>query len=626
MKTIDWKDTYISYDGDNVAPMAKYVSISGSTVSGNGTREKPYNPVKGLVQPSGSTHLHIIMGNGKTALFLNTPNATQQGTPSIIGQSKENTIITSISNWSGAYARLLRLKDLRVENLKSPYILVRNCIVSNITLADGQYDSGASITNSIFYGRPVVIKFGETVMTNQCTFVRSPILSTIFKSLTPLLVESEVYIEQATLDRYSNYMAFNNCKFIIGAETTSTELVGKDSNELRDDFVRRCVAQGLTVPTVNEYGDEISVGRWIFSNTSILGDYDTLQNSEIDLFAKIRGIYFGHTNQMINQIPITTTLNTPASFNTQTPVKEARVIQNSIGLLASSDISKRIEGYADSKIIWLGGLRKLDTLSLVHNLPIDAGIFPNSVYGLDKNKTINGNILANAHYVIRSNNNEMASIKYNNIEYTSSLITRNNVFVGESDIATFEDLTGNSEIYQVLNFANQPSIQIRLVREIPAGNITSGNLQPDYWYFVEPNNLSDTSGTVTYKGVSRPAFDSFLADASNLTFTVNGTCHLRRCWKQDFDYESETIDKSFWASRQKPSYYDVIPDDLRCLLKNNSAASQELETDENGGYIGSGHPSFYNSVNGINGRRLPANDIIGCFLQMRIPITTLNPM
>ena len=615
MKTIDWQTEYTTYDGYNITASAIYVSVTGSLTSGNGSRERPYSPVKQIDLGNSNTLKSIVIGGGVVDL-----TATNNGSLSLIGQSKESTIIRSLSFAD----RTLQLKDLTFETVKSSHLWATNCIFKEMFNLDLNYNTDSNIMNCIFYGKPAILKFNNAVMTSRSTFVKSPVLSTIFKSPTPLLVQADVFIDQLTLANYTNYMAFNGCKFNIGMEGTSTALVGSNAAELRSNFVNRCVAQGFTVPTIDEYGDAVSVGRWIFSNTSIIGDYNTLQDSEIDVFAKSRGIYFGHTNQTIKQIPITTTANIPASFSQIPEACSQTLVQNdSIGLLSNSDFTKRINAYADSKIIWLGGLSKLTTLSLTHNLPIEAGVCPDSVYGLtlESNKTIE----AGNHYIVRSKDDSLATIRYNNVEYTSSLITRKNVFLGVAGITTFEDLNGNAEVHQVLDFANHSSVQIRLMREIPTGNITSGNLQAGYWYFVEPDSLTDTSGSITYKGIVRPAFDSFLVDASNLTFSARNKVHLRRCWKQDFNFETETTDKSFWDGRQKPNYFDVIPNDLRCLLKNNSSASVELESAA-GAYIGSGHPDFYNRVNGVNGLKLPAYNIVGSYLQIRVPITTINPM
>lgn len=643
MKTIDWKGQYINYNGEDISAIAQYLSISARSV-GVGTRIDPFPKIKNI-----AANQNLIIGGGNFEITSTLVGVNLN--VCIVGNQRELSVTDNFIFVSGgtsqnqqvSYARYL--SNLTVKKLVStpnsggtllPHVAMDNCILDNLesthkygTNLLGNSSSSYLIKNSIQKGRAYVLSATSFIYANQCTFkdISGNQEYYIIRTGQALIIDTAIRIDQNMLtNNYTYYTAFNNCKFLIGSETSATALVGNTADELRANFVSRSEAQGLTVPMVTEYESTVLVGRWVFSKTSIVGEYDTLHDSEIDRFAKQRGIYFGHTNQTIDQIPITTTLNIPASFSTQTPVKDALVQDNSIGLLAGSDITTRLEAYADSKIIWLGGLRKLTTLSLTHNLPTNAGVAPDSVLGLAKVATPSGSIESGVHYIIRSGDDGLSAVKYNNVEYSSSLITRNNVFLGVNGVNTFTATQGNPQVYQVLDFANHHSFQIRLMREIPFGNITSGNLQAGYWYFVEPDNLNDASGSVTYKGIVRPAFDSFLVDNSDTAFTINGSCHLRRCWKQDFDYNNEFVDAEFWTDRQKPYYFDVVSDDLRCLLKNHSSASVELQKDANGLYIGSGHPEFYNSVNGANGIKLPAYDIVGSFLQIRIPITTLNVM
>lgn len=631
MKTIDWRGEYLAYDYSDIKETGKYMSIS-ALAAGTGTRENPYSQSKIL-----TTETKLVVGNGIVDVTLN--NTTASATIDIVGQSKTDTILSRLTWYNATQLSnvVMRITNLKVRSLnavtiwgKGTILRARDCIFDNpavypTNLINNNADSGSYIKNSIYYITPIITAADNNIIANFCTFIKCISNINILKTTTPLLSQCEVNIVQTAIDTYyTKYVAFDNCKFRIGNEPTATALSGNNANELRENFINRCTAQSLTVKSANDDNLNTPVDRWIFSNKSISGDYNTIKNSEIDVFSRNKGIYFGHTDKTVNPIPITTTPNIPASFTT-TPVSNSLVQNNSIGLFSSSSINTRINAYADSKIIWLGGLSKLTTLALNHNLPIEAGVSTDSVFGLSKIDMERDSIEAGCHYIVRSTNDSLATIKYNNVEYTSSLITRKNVFLATST-KTFENISGNAEIYQVLDFANHQSLQIRIIRELPTPQITTGNLQAGYWYFVEPDNLSDTSGSVTYKGIVRPAFDSFLVDSANLTFTAPNKAHLRRCWKQDFDFTTETTDKSFWTDRQKPNYFDVVSDDLRCLLKNNSSASTELATGEDGMYIGSGHPEFYSNVNGINGLKLPAYNIVGAYLQIRVPITTINPM
>lgn len=628
MKTIDWRTSYLNHGNTNVTALAKYMSVTGRE-QGTGTREDPYNPTK---QITGSNNVKqtLIIGNGDIEVTSACSSDLE-----VIGQNKTSSILSNITFYNAAqlYGYTVSLSNLKINSINSIKVWgrattmkIKDCIFNDLKKQPNDLSNGNTlINNSIFLKKTMISAADKTIIASNCTYNQCGTDIDILKTTTPLLVNCTVTIDQSILDSYyTKYIAFNECKFYIGNEVTATILKGNNTNELYQDFITRCNDQGLVLKTTNDDKTNTPIDRWIFSNNSISGEYHTIKGSEIDSFAKLRGFYFGHTNQVISTIPITTTPNIPASFtNIPQACSETLVQNDSIGLLSTSDFTKRINAYADSKIIWLGGLSKLTTLALTHNLPTEAGVCPDSVYGfsVESNKSIK----AGNHYIVRSNDDSLATIKYNNVEYTSSLITRKNIFLGVAGITTFDDLSGNAEIHQVLDFANHSSMQIRLMREIPSGNITSGNLQAGYWYFVEPDSLGDTSGSVTYKGIVRPAFDSFLVDAANLTFSARNKVHLRRCWKQDFDFTTETTDKSFWNSRQKPNYFDVVSDDLRCLLKNNSSASVELAS-EDGSYIGSGHPDFYNRVNGVNGLKLPAYDIVGTYLQIRVPITTINPM
>ncbi|MDR0825302.1 MAG: hypothetical protein LBN74_09430, partial [Prevotella sp.] len=75
-----------------------------------------------------------------------------------------------------------------------------------------------------------------------------------------------------------------------------------------------------------------------------------------------------------------------------------------------------------------------------------------------------------------------------------------------------------------------------------------------------------------------------------------------------------------------PKWFDVLPDDLRCLMKHNNGLENEMQTDGEGNYITSGHPDFYNSILGISGILEPAYPVKGTYMQLRLVITTLNPM
>lgn len=628
MKTFDWKDSYIDYTGIDITGTGYYVSILG-TPNGNGTRTNPANVSKTTVNMPGG-----ILSNGVFAYsVLNYSNT--------VGSSMTSTILkTFTTNTYFSSIRNLTIQQLLCTIGTNINLSAKDCVLDNL---DAYYSgtktpflmTTVSFVNCIQKGK-INVRNPNTnfLYTRQNTFVD---IVTASESCYAILTGNSLFnnctinIDETSLAKnsVSKYNGFNNCLFKIGNEAVATTLTGNTESELRASFVARCVSQGLEVPTINDFGTEVPASRWIFSKTSVFGDYITIKDSEIDKFSKLRGIYLGHSDTTHRVIPITTALNIPASINKETTSTDIEVQNNSISL-NTSDVTTRIETYVDSKIIWLGGLCKLKDLNIIHNLPEFAGISPDSSYGLAKDPTEKNKLQPSTHYIVRSKSgyNAISSIRYNNVVYSSSILLRQNVFL-TSNITpqpAYTDEGGQPEVFQVLDMSNQKSIQARLMRELPTATITSGNLQKDYWYFVEPTNLNDLTGYVTYKGTKRPALDSFLAD-STATFETTANVRLRRCWKQDYNHNTETTDKAFWENKQKPYYFDIASNDLRCLLKDSNPLSVEMAVGEDGKYIASGHVEFYNAITGASGRKIPPYDnIVGSFLQLRIPITTINPM
>ena len=140
--------------------------------------------------------------------------------------------------------------------------------------------------------------------------------------------------------------------------------------------------------------------------------------------------------------------------------------------------------------------------------------------------------------------------------------------------------------------------------------------------------MSVVSGSLTFNGITYPAYSSFVAEAGKSTFTLTGNVQLRRCWKDLYnENDSDTTDKAFWQNEHKPKWFDVLPNDLRCLMSLNNAQQAEMQRDKAGNYIASGHPDFYNSVLAMSGNPGElAFPIKGAFMQLRLKITTQNPI
>jgi len=95
---------------------------------------------------------------------------------------------------------------------------------------------------------------------------------------------------------------------------------------------------------------------------------------------------------------------------------------------------------------------------------------------------------------------------------------------------------------------------------------------------------------------------------------------------KNFISDKETTDKTFWKNRQKPKYLNIIPNDLKCLLKDNSPLAAEMLADEEGNYFTSGHIDFYRKIDTSSGFVVTVYPITGALMQLRIPISTQNPM
>ncbi|MFV0538702.1 MAG: hypothetical protein ACK5M3_15265 [Dysgonomonas sp.] len=370
---------------------------------------------------------------------------------------------------------------------------------------------------------------------------------------------------------------------------------------------------------------------WVFSNNSCVDGLVT-KNSIIHKFEKRRIIYFGYSDFRSDKIAITTDKTEPAAFSPSYANNSIVVANDSIALASNVDISKAVKGQAQTNIIWLGGKYQLNRLDVIHNFPKAYGVFVDSSPSLseapiNKDSGImpygNG---ASRTYIVRSNDDLEASIIYDGVTYSSAIYARNNTFRGVGGVSSFTAVTTNAVVYEILDEVMHQTIQMRIVNKIPSGNIKAGTpLADGYWYLVEhdtdQNNLADY---VTYGGSNYKVGSSFIASGT-ASFTVVGKVHLRRCWKDDFVYETD-VDKSFWANEQKPEWFDVLPDNLRCMMKNNNGNELEMQVGANGAYVASGHPDFYNSILGVSGTEKPSYPIKGTYMQLRLVITTLNPM
>lgn len=640
MLKYNFKDKYINRNGENVENQYGTYFFSPTCVEGNGTRLSPYrsNTISldsrnSFVFSGGIHKLGIVqLSNGSKTKYIN-------------GNGINNTYLSGIINFggnSGQNTINLFFKDLNVREF-SFAVGGSSTWVMNLNLNFDYVCFNNPINNTIL-GNYINYYIGRCLLKSLATSIVSGTLKSItyhnnnsFIDITTSIgsitgdnhtwEKCNLIVNQASLDNCkNNFYAFDNCNFRIGSETIYTPLTGTTAEQLRTAFVNRCTAQGLNVEDVDAEGITLPLGRWIFTKNQIFEGI-TWKGSEIDLFEVPRFISLGYSSSRGDKIAISTVSNMPASFAPEysnSPGLDFAADSLSIG--STIDITKRNNLYSDSKIIWLGGKKKLTNIDIPHNLPANFGVLLDSIPNLGEKVDI---IEPDEMYMVRSTNVNIASVTYAGSTYTSALNTRNNIFKGVSDITKFEG-SDNAVVYKINDTLNYQSIPMRVVNKIPPGNITSGNLIAGYWYFVEhDNDQTNTTDYVTYNGVNYKTTDSFLVKPGALTFTIPAgmKIHLRRCWKQDFDVNTETTDKVFWQNEQKPEWCDILPEDPRCQMKLNSEKSIEMARGEDGKYITSGHPEYYNKVLGTSGVFWP-NDIYiqGTFIQIRLPITTANPM
>lgn len=613
-----WKDKYYNYHGalltDNIP--TNYHSPLGSA-NGDGTRENPFPANKPVFTSQGT---YTILSGGYFPMQIRTG----AGGNHIIGQGAHLTSV-DINIIDGTSA--IALKDLTLINCMgmnaTQGLNLNNCIISGYSNRFINQATYSLITYDV----------GSINLGDHNSFIGvSTSANQNFNCNYSIFSDCSIDLTQNHINNYkNNNLAFDDCKFKIGNESEYIPLIGNIEEELRQNFVERCTAQNISVPNVYDYIDNIPVGRWVFSKNSTSGGY-VITDSIIDKFQKRKFIKLGWSENTVDSVSLTNDPNKPQSFSSNFPNGgNLDIVEDSISIPDSIDVTDKYETYITSNPFWLGGKYRLNKLNILNNLPSQYGILIDKHLSLDLDnpiKTGEIKIVKDEFYIVRSDDKQPASIKYNEATYTTSLNTRDNIFVGTSGITSFTVLSGNPVIYKVLDIAVQPTIEMRIVNELPTGNITSGNLQSGYWYFIEPNSQNDKSGTITYKGIQYPCMSSFLVDNSNLNFTINGTCHLRRCWREEYtDNSTETTDKSFWANKQKPYWCDIVPNDFRCLKTKNSSATDEMQLDNsNKKYITTGHNDFYKLVNGEAGYILPIYDITGVYVQIRLNISSLNPL
>jgi len=648
MAQFNFKNRYFSASGADLLRTMNYVyffSPLSDYDSGDGSRLAPYRS-NWYYAPRGTTGLQatsaLIFSGGvhKGSFNLGSTVSTYRHFTgngmgvTILSLSIDQQAPISGGNNSTAYYRDVTINDL------NHYISGYNGINHYIYFYNCEFLTTPAITTtalSTVYSYVTRSKIKELLSGGTITYQNNNSfigINTTIGSIAGNLHTFErcnLIVNQASLDSYkNNYYAFDNCNFRIGTETEYTPLIGTTAEVLRETFVNRCIAAGLTVPAdITDYGITLPLGRWIFTTNQIFEGI-TWYGSEINLFEIPRFISFGYSTIRGTKIPIVVGNNTPASIfpNSQSSVGLIYGT-DSLSIASNIDITQRHKLFAESKIIWLGGKKKLTKLDIPNNLPALYGVLIDSLPNL-VDKEANNIVEAGEMYMVRSLNENAASIIYNGNTYSSELSTRNNIFKGVAGVNSYTFASGSPAVYKINDILNYQSIQLRIVNKIPPDIITSGTLWRDNWYLVEhDSDQNNTTDYITYNGVNYKAGDSFLVE-DVFTFTKSGNIHLRRCWDKNFNfdwYDEGSEEYSFWVNEQKPEWCDVLPEDTRCLMKNNHPLSAEMMRGEDGKYITTGHPEYYNRILGTSGVQSPDDIFIGgTYMQIRLLITTVNPM
>ncbi|GHV39653.1 hypothetical protein FACS1894179_04880 [Bacteroidia bacterium] len=627
MGLYNFKDKYTNLSNNDISTQYPVRFFSTVSPSGDGSRGKPYSTRQALQLGVNNA---LIISAGVVGNTFYAPGGSGYYTHNtfILGSGIRNTVFKDCTiprQGNNTNDPIFIFKDLKIESLSINYAN----LVATLYKCDIKDLTPISFKSSTVYNC--------IIRTNSYSGINNSYVGVTGKTIPNanlnLFDACDVVLTASDINSYkNNYLAFNNCKLRIGGETDYAALTGTTEAELRADFVARCAAQSITVSDITDMGETLKQGRWVFSNDSCI-DGLVIKDSVIHNFEKRRLIYFGYSDWRSDKITITTDKSKPAAFSPDYANSSVAITNDSIALAANTDISNAVKGQADTNIMWLGGKHQLNKLDIIHNFPKMYGVFMDSSPSLSSipvNK--NGEIIPYENgvqrtYMVRSNDDTEATITYNGVTYSSGISTRNNIFRGVDNVTSFTTVTANAVVYEILDEVMHQTIQMRIVNKIPGGNITAGTaLASGYWYLVEHDtDQSNTTDYVTYAGTDYPVGSSFIASGTD-TFTKSGNVHLRRCWNDAFDYDTETLDKSFWTNEQKPKWFDVLPDDLRCLMKNNNGSELEMQTDADGNYIASGHADFYHSVLGDSGVVKPSYNINGTYMQLRLVITTVNPM
>lgn len=633
MNKYSFKEAYYSANGMNL-PSVYSTSTSYYTYlgDGDGSKSNPGNAASiSITSPASGA---VIIGGGRMRSNITIYRNAGSNPMHILGQGIGYTTLTGTFEGKGYQGNNFYnyYKDITFEEIVLRSTTTWNssgafefnwCEFKKTPSYGGNYGN-LSFKDNIFHFIPTTPLRN---ITGKNTF--------LYAQGAPLNLSEQLYhkcyidLSQATITNLQNrYIAFNDCLFKIGDDEEYTPLEGNTAVELRENFVARCNKWGIVPNDITVSEETLPQGYWLFTKGSVIGNIP-YKGSEIHHFEETRStpITFGLYADRFERIAITTRKDEPKTFIKDYASEDLLFKENSISLSEKIDITDSKKLIAVSKINNLGGFRQINKIYVPDSFQKEYGILLDSTNSIDRENPIypgENKIEAGELYFIRSSNKEEASISYNEETYTTDILSNNNHFQGVEGLDSFSKVTGEPVVYKLRDRLQYYTIQMRIVNEIPSEKIISGNLLPNYWYLIGcDNNESSTEDYITYNGTNYFSGDSFLVKEENVEFDRTGDIYLKRCWKNDFDENDEQdIDHIFWKNKQKPKWFDIVPNDPRCLGVGNTYLYNEMQTGDDGNYITSGHPQFYSSINGVRGFQMPAYQIKGAFQQFRLVINT----
>lgn len=637
-----FRPAYFTQENINVDDTAfknskRYVSPIG--YGGDATK---YNPDNKMDHAQSGNYFLYIMANGmyRRAVISpwNSATSNQQYQLMLIGQDMLSTVMSPVIEarsgkgpWANNIMQNVYLKDLTLvdwdiySNAKPGYsckFYFYNCCLKDYPRYDPANTWYLNVKKSI-------VHYPNNSANHIDNGLNSYLNTDIVNIINPVALYDNcnvTLVSQSHLNAYlDTWAAFNNCKFRLGTEADWTALVGETEEELRADFVSRWQVQGISVPgKTDDWDTNLPMYRWVFAKNAARNGMP-VKDGIIHNFEKRKYVLFGYESKR-DGFTVSSDATVKSSFNPGAPNSNLE-FNGSLTIPSDIDTTNRIISSSQSNIKWLGGKKKLTDFNVIHNMPVEYGIMIDDTSTIDFDNVSSGNIQPGELYLVRSTDKQYAAITYNGVDYNTSLLNKAQVFKGVAGQAAWSVKDGNPVIYRLTDFVQHQTVEMRIVNKLPADIIKTGSLLVNYWYFVEHDtDQKNTTDFITYGNKKYYTGSSFLVQSGVTTFTATGNIHLRRAWNDDFNFDTETVDKEFWRYEQKPEWFQIVLGDIpSCFMTANSNREAEMRRGADGKYLTNGHPEFY-GMEMDAGLAVPSFPIQGSYLQLRLTMTTTNPM